>query len=115
MKNTKTQPKTKKSTGSKRKQPMKPTQVAQPKETKHMIFSAPVLCEECEQPIPPKRLASVNTTFCVSCMEQFELVDKISQVRSSHHETRGTRRHTMEFEVEGVEEVESITQHIRRA
>jgi len=73
-----------------------------------------VLCEECEVPIPLARLRLVPTKLCVVCMEGLELQDKINRVRCAAATTVGTVRHQMEFEVKGVEEVESIELHIRR-
>ena len=73
-----------------------------------------VLCVECDRPIPLARLRAVKTDTCVGCMEELELTDKIQRVRKIEPETRGTIRHSMEFQVEGTEEVESIELHIRR-
>jgi hypothetical protein len=73
-----------------------------------------VLCVECDQPIPLARLKIVKTDTCVRCMEELELQDKIQKVRTVDPQTRGTIRHSMEFQVEGIEEVESIELHIRR-
>jgi hypothetical protein len=72
-----------------------------------------VLCVECEQPIPLARLKIVSTDTCVMCMEDLELKDKF-QRHQPDFRPQGTIRHKIEFEVNGVEEVESINLHIRR-
>jgi RNA polymerase-binding transcription factor DksA len=76
------------------------------KKAKQQAFKKPELskipCKECGEFIPKKRLQLVKTDTCVDCMQDLERLG------------RGTQRHHVEFEVEGVEEVEAITLHIIR-
>jgi RNA polymerase-binding transcription factor DksA len=76
------------------------------KKTKQQAVKIPELstvpCKECGEFIPLKRLQLVKTDTCVECMEDLERTGQ------------GTKRHHVEFEVEGTEEVEAITLHIIR-
>lgn len=70
-----------------------------------------VLCVECDKPIPAARLKLVDTDTCVICMEQLEHIDRLGRGTGDR---RGTKRHQMEFEVQGTDDVEEINLHIRR-
>jgi len=80
-------------------------------------FKDTVRCCECDEPISEARLKILpKTTICVSCMEDFENRDRISKIRESRPDIRGTVRHKMEIEVASIgEEVEKIEFHILRS
>lgn len=84
----------------KRKQKAVISQVRKPVVKKPRIPT--VLCEQCDEPIPPERLQVIQTTKCVPCLEKLERFGN------------GTVRHRMVFEVKGNEDVEEIHLHLQR-
>lgn len=113
----KTKPKTKPKKAAPKIDPKKTKPASKPvvKSSSPQEYLSKIKCVECDEFIPAARLKIVDTDTCAPCMEELELMDRVERVRlSGPGEQRGTVRHTMEFEVSGIEEVESIELHVRR-